>query len=168
MLNKRIFMKNYFKISKNKGISFLEIIIIIAVISIITAIVIPNLSSFRNQREIVNVKEDIISLLNEARNSTISSKNSTNYGVHIQTDRAILFPGDVFVDNVGNKQIDFHPSVNVPTTGGVNLSGGGDDVVFERLTGNTENYGTIVIQLVSDSSTQKTIRISSLGIISSD
>jgi len=152
----------------NKGISLIEIIIIIAIISIITAITIPNLSSFRNQREMINTKEDIIALLNEARNSTISSKNSTNYGVHIQTDRAILFPGDVFVDDINNKQIDFDLSVNVPSTGGLNLSGGGDDIVFERLTGNTENHGTIIIQLTSDSSVQKTITISSLGIISSD
>lgn len=152
----------------NKGISLIEIIIIISIISIIVAITIPNLSSFRNQREIINTKEDIIALLNEARNSTISSKNSTNYGVHIQTDRAILFPGDVFVDNTNNKQIDFSSVVNVPSTGGINLYGGGDDVVFERLTGNTENHGTIVIQLTSNSSVQKTINISSLGIISSD
>jgi Tfp pilus assembly protein FimT len=152
----------------NKGISLIEIIIIIAIISTITAITIPNLSSFRNQREMINTKEDIIALLNEARNSTISSKNSTNYGVHIQTDRAILFPGDIFVDSTENKQVDFDSSVNVPSTGGINLSGGGDDIVFERLTGNTENHGTIIIQLTSDSSVQKTITISSLGIISSD
>lgn len=152
----------------NKGISIIEIIVIIAIISIITAITIPNLSNFRKQREIINTKEDIIALLNEARNSTISSKNSTNYGVHIQTDRAILFPGDVFVDNTNNKQIDFNSSVNIPSTGGINLSGGGDDVVFERLTGNTENHGTIIVQLVSDTSKQKIITISSLGIVSSN
>jgi hypothetical protein len=53
----------------------------------------------------------------------------------------------------------------VPITGGINLAGGGSDIVFSRITGDTANNGTIVIQLTSDSSKQKTISINSLGII---
>jgi len=161
-------MKNNFKkLIKSKGISLIEIIIVIGIISIISAIIIPNLSSFRNQQAMVNTREDIISLLNEARNSTISSKNSTTYGVHFMTNTATLFEGTVFVDSVNNKEIVFNPSVLIPTTGGINL-GGGNDVVFKRITGNTLNSGTIVLQLSSDASNQKVISISPVGVITSN
>lgn len=55
-----------------KGITMLEILIVLAIIAIISTIVILNLSSFRNERAIRNTIEDVISLLNEARNNTIS------------------------------------------------------------------------------------------------
>ncbi len=151
----------------NRGISLLEIIIAIGIIAIIMAIVIPNFSQFNKQQALQVTKEDIISLLNEARNSTISSKNSTNYGVHFQSDRAILFAGSTFVDMPGNKQINFDSAVTIPSTGGINL-GGGDNVIFQRITGDTLNNGTIVLQLVSDATRQKVISISSLGVISAN
>jgi prepilin-type N-terminal cleavage/methylation domain-containing protein len=150
---------------KNRGISVIEILVVISIIGILSAVVISNLSSFHNQQVLKNTTEDLVSLLNEARNSTISSKNSTTYGVHLQTDRAILFTGATFVDDISNKQIDFDSTVLIPATGGINLSGGGSDIVFSRITGDTVNNGTIIIQQTNDSSKQKIININTLGVI---
>lgn len=155
------------KININKGISLIEILIVISIILILAAIVVPNLSFIKKQQALQTTKEDIVSLLNEARNSTISSKNSLTYGVHFQADRAILFSGASYSDSPNNKQISFDSSVTIPATGGINI-GGGSDVVFQRLTGDTINNGTIVIQLVSDATKQKIISINSIGIISSN
>jgi len=151
----------------NKGISLLEIIIIIAIITIIVAITLPNFSEFKKQQALQVTKEDIISFLNEARNMTISSKNSTTYGIRFESNRATLFPGDAYVDSIINKQINFDQAVIIPNNG-INLSGGGIDVIFKRITGDTINHGTIVIQLVSDETAQKVININSLGVISSN
>jgi prepilin-type N-terminal cleavage/methylation domain-containing protein len=159
-------MKNYFKISKNKGISLLEILIVIAIIGILSAIIIPNLSRFQRQQALKNTTEDVVSLLNEARNNTISSKNSTTYGVYFLSDKAILFPGSSYTDSILNKQIDFDSSVWIPETGGINLNGGGDEIVFDRITGESANYGTITIQLISNPTTQKVISINQVGVVS--
>lgn len=153
-------------INKNKGMNILELIVVISIIVLITTITIPNLSSFKKHQALKNTTADIISLINEARNSTISSKNSTTYGVHFTEDSAILFPGASFTDNPENKQIDFDNTVMISEDSGINLHGGGDDLVFERITGNTTNYGTIVVQLVSDGSKVRTISVSSIGIVS--
>lgn len=152
----------------NKGINLIEIIVVIAIITIIISIVMPNFSQFKRQQALQTTKEDIISLLNEARNTTISSKNSTTYGIHFQSDRAILFAGSSFADLPDNKQINFDSIVTIPNSGGINLSGGGVDVIFKRITGDTINNGTIVIQLTSDPTRQKVISINSLGVISSN
>jgi type II secretory pathway pseudopilin PulG len=156
------------KILKNKGISLLEVIIAFGVIGILAAIIVPNLSQFHKQQVLQDTSENIISLLNEARNNTISSKNSSSYGVRFQADKAILFAGLSYSDSPTNKQINLDSSVTIPGSGGINLNGGGSDVIFDRITGDTAEYGTIVIRLASDASKQKTVTISKIGVITSN
>ena len=155
-------MKKY----KNKGISVIEILIVVSIISVISAIIIPSFSEFKNQQELKNTTEDILSLLNEARSDTVSSINSTTYGVHFEVNKVTLFTGSSFSILPSNKEIDFDNTVTIPIIGGINLSGGGNDVVFNRIIGDTINDGTIILQLTNDVTSQKTITINKLGVIS--
>ncbi len=153
----------------NKGVTVLEILVVITIIAIITAVVLPSLSKFRKEQTLNNSTSDIISLLNKARNDTISSLNSTSYGVHFETSRAVYFVGSVFDTNAStNSVVLIDGSASIPASGGISLNGGGSDVLFTRLTGQTTNYGTIIIRLTSDATRQKTITISKTGAISSN
>lgn len=153
-------------IIKNKGITIIEILIIIAIIGIISSIVLLNLSKFRQEQSLKNTTSDVVSLLNKARQNTLSSLNSTNYSVHFETDRAVLFSGLIYSpSNSTNEPIIFSSGVIIPSNG-INI-GGGSEVTFERLTGDTIG-GTIILQLTSDSAAQKTININKVGIISSN
>ncbi|HAE36977.1 MAG: General secretion pathway protein H [Candidatus Nomurabacteria bacterium GW2011_GWF2_35_66] len=154
-------------IFKNKGITIIEILIVIAIIGIISAIIFVNLSDFRNEQSLKNTSIDIVSVLNKARQKTLSSVNSMNYSVHFETGSATLFTGTIYNSlDSSNEVISFDPSVNIPVSGGLNI-GGGSDVTFERLTGDTIG-GTIIISLVSDSTQQKTVTINKTGVISSN
>lgn len=157
-------MKKY----KNKGISVIEILIVVSIIAVISAIIIPGFSEFRNQQELKNTTEDVLSLLNEARNNTISSKNSTTYGVHFESDKAVLFQGIYVFNSPSNKQINFDSPIAIPLSGGINLSGGGSDVLFSRITGDTEQDGNIVIRATNDVTKQKVITINKVGVISTN
>ena len=154
------------KIINNKGISLIEILIIVSIIGIISTIVVPSLSRFHDQQALRNTTEDVISLLNEARNNTISSKNSTTYGIHFQSNKIILFSGSSFTISPSNKQIDFDSVIIIPSVGGINLNGGRSDIIFDRITGDTVGYGTIIIRIKNDVSKQNIINISKIGIIS--
>ena len=156
------------KIIINKGFTLFEMIIVISFIILLAMIAIPSLSSFRKEQALKNTTDDIISLLDKAQSDTQISKNSTTYGVHFETNRAVYFVGSSFSEpNANNIQIDFDSTVNIPS-GGLSLNGGGSDVVFARLTGDTIGYGTIIVSLVSDATKQKTITINKTGIISSN
>jgi len=153
--------------NKNKGISLVEIVIVISIIVIICAITIVSLSSFKNGQVLRNTAVDIVSMLNKARQNTLSSINSNNYGVHFETNKMTLFIAPTYTQGVGtNEVINFNSVVNIPVSGGINV-GGGSDVIFQRLTGETIG-GTIVIQQTSNATKQKTITISKTGIISSN
>lgn len=152
-----------------RGITVLELIIVISIIAVLSAIIFLNLSKFRSEQSLQGTTSDIISLLNKARTDTISSKNSTNYGVHFETNRAVLFTGSSFTEpNVTNEQINLDSSVLIPVSGGINLNGGGSDVIFTRISGDTANYGTIIVRLSSDATRQVTITINKTGIVSSN
>jgi prepilin-type N-terminal cleavage/methylation domain-containing protein len=152
-----------------KGFTMIELLIVISILAVLSALIFPSLSKFRNDRILQNTTADIISLINKARSDTISSLNSTNYGVHLSTNSATYFVGSTYTNGVGsNVVVTFDATVNVPSTGGYSLNGGGGDIIFTRLTGDTTNYGTIILQLVSDTTKQKTITVTQTGSVSSN
>lgn len=154
-------------INYKKGLTIIEVLIGIFIIISITTVVFMNFSNFRNEQSLKNTEADIISLLNKARQNTLSSKNSTNYGVHFLSDRVVLFTGLTYTENaITNETVLFNSPVVVKEIGGINL-GGGSDVIFERLTGETIG-GNVIIELSNDVSKYKTIVINKTGIIYSN
>ena len=67
-----------------------------------------------------------------------------------------------------NNVITLDSNITIPASGGINLNGAGSDVIFTRLTGDTTAYGTIIVRLASDATSQKTITINQTGSISSN
>lgn len=157
------------KYSINKGISFIEIIIVISIMVILAIVVLPSLSNFRNQRTLDNTTQDVISILNKARNDTVSSLNSNTYGVHFETNKVTYFAGSIFnASDTSNVVFNLDSNVNIPPGADISINGGGSDVVFNRIKGDTTDYGTITIRLVSNSSIKKIVTISQTGSISSN
>lgn len=153
----------------NKGIGIIEILISIAIMAVIAAVVVPSLSSFKNHQVLVNTAEDVVSLLNKARMETLASKNSNYYSVHFETNRAVLFTGGVFnSSDPNNYVVNFDSAVSIPSSGGINLTGGGANVTFTRLTGDTNQNGNIVLQLNSDNNQKKIVTIKKTGVSSSN
>ena len=150
--------------NKNKGITIFEVLIGIVIMISITSVVFYSLLNFRDEQALRNTEVEIVSMLNKARQNTLSSKNSTNYSVHFDSDKITLFSGSVYSDvNPSNESVMFNPPVTLAEVNGLNI-GGGSDVIFDRLTGETLG-GTITIELSSDNTKQKTITIMKTGII---
>ena len=159
-------MKN---LIKNKAFTLFELIIVISIISLIVAIVLPSLYTFRDNQTLKNTTEDVVTILNQARSQTLASQNSHYYSVHFESGRAVLFTDCVFSEpNSSNVSIAFDNKVSIPAIGGINLNGGVSDVNFTRLSGDTVDYGTIVVQLNTNHSKTKTITIRKTGIVSSN
>ncbi|ETB64193.1 TPA: hypothetical protein DIC38_00230 [Candidatus Nomurabacteria bacterium] len=154
-------------ILKNKGITILEIIIVISITILIASIVTLNLSDFKRARTLENATSEIISLINKSRNNTISSLNSSNYSIHFDSDKVVLFLGSTYDPNaITNEVMVLESSLEIPISLGVSLNGGGSDIVFQKITGETNNYGTINIRLKTDINTYRTININQLGVVS--
>jgi Tfp pilus assembly protein FimT len=152
-------MKNYLK--NQRGVSALELITVISIITILIFMVFSKFSSVREGQVIKSAVEGVLSSIDRARGETLSSLNSSEYGVHFQSDKVIIFKGKVFSSGASdNESIDLTTPASITniTFGGV--SGTSGDVYFNRLSGMPSTTGTISINTASYS---KIITISATG-----
>jgi len=85
---------------------------------------------------------DIISMINEAKINTISSKDGLFYGVHFEATRAVLFKGPVFSEpNPDNNELAFSPLIEISS---IVLNGGGPDIVFKKQSDLEAIYDNLV------------------------
>lgn len=153
----------------NKGISLLEIIIVIAIVSILSAIIIPNMSKFKSEQTLKNTTVDIVSLLNKAKLDANSFLDSSIYSVYFESDKAVYFKGATYSSsNPTNEIVLLNSSVTIPVSGGISLNGGGSTITFPRFTEDVIGYGTIKIRKTDDPTKERTITVSKLGTISSN
>lgn len=163
-------MKNFYKkacpqyskpSSRRRGISMLEVLIILVILGIILAIVLPQFSQMKKDQLLKNVGEDIITTLNKAHSATLASLDSSEYGVHFESDKFTLFKGTIFsVDGASNEVTNINISVTISN---ISLTGGASDIYFNRLSGMPSASGTVTI---SNGTLSKIITISATGIAS--
>ena len=148
-----------------KGATLLEILGVVAIIALLLVIVVTPLSPYRDTQALNADALAVQSLLSEARSQTLSSLDGSEYGVHFESDRAVLFQGFTFSEpSAYNKEVNLHPRLSIST---IDINGGGSNIIFARLTGEaTSTYGTTTISLISDTTKKREIVTSQSGIVS--
>ena len=153
-------IKNFYK----KGFTLVEMLLVIAIIMIIVAVATPQLLRMRNLQIIKGSGEDVLAVFNKAHSETLASLNSLQYGVHLQSDKIIMFSGTVYNSNNASNEI--IKIVSPATISSISLANGGSDIYFSRLSGTASTTGTIVVSISSNASLAKTITISATGGVS--
>lgn len=147
------------------GFTLVEILIGIAILMLLAVIGWNTLSRFRQTADLNRAAEAGISLLNDARSRTLSSVDASQYGVHFQTDRIVLFKGGSYsAGSPDNVEFLLPRTVEVSS---ISLIGGGSDAIFTRLTGMTSQSGTITFRLIANTAQTRMITILPGGVISS-
>ena len=125
------------------GFSMLELFIVLAIITLLCGIVIATFIDFRKNQALSKDTETIVEVLNQARNQTISSKNQSAYGVHFASSVVTLFTGGTYSAGASDNQNFSLNSADTVLT--ISLTGGGSNVVFTRISGETTQNGTITV-----------------------
>ena len=152
------------KLNYRTGFSLIELIATLSILFVLALIVMNTFVSFKKNEGLTMDTDTIVSVLRQARNQTLTSKNSSNYGVHITSTKVTLFTGSTYSSGNANNQ-DFVLSSN-DTILTITLTGGGSDVIFNRLTGETSQNGTVVVSASGISGT-KTVTIYKTGLVDS-
>lgn len=146
-----------------KGLTIIEIIIAVAILVAITVFTLVTLNTFRENQSLKNAVNETVSLINQARSKTLSSQDFSQFGVHFEPSRAVLFKGTIFSEpNSENIVLTVPSSIEISS---ISLNGGGTNLIFEKLTGKTDEFGTIVFRVKNDVLKTKTIDIKNTGII---
>jgi Tfp pilus assembly protein FimT len=147
----------------NKGVTVLEALVVVSILAILLAFVLPSFKTTRDRELLKSVSSDVVSSLDKARSQTLSSLNSSEYGVHFETDKLVIFKGTTYSSSDVNNQI--ISIVSPASISSISLTGGAVDVYFNRLSGAPNKTGTITVNV---SGISKNITISATGTISMD
>ncbi len=137
-----------------RGFTLIEILISVAVVAIIVLIIVSGLSAFRRSADLNHAVDGVLAQLREAKRRTVESRDASRWGVHVESSRTTLFKGTTYSFGAADNEVFTLPSA-------VTASGLAD-VVFKRISGETDNAGMLTLTLGSNT---KVITIRSSGLI---
>ena len=157
-LGQKLSSKNIFS---NAGFSIIEIIFVLAIIAIMTSLVIPRKDGFSGKIDLENAAISIDSKIKLAKSRSISALDGNKHGIHFEPNRVVIFQDDIYVEGAAENEVFiFSDKIEINL---ISLAGGGDDLIFKRLTGETENFGTIGIRVINEPSSSRQIIINTDG-----
>ncbi len=149
-----------------KGYSILEILLAVAIVGIILVIATYSFSGLKNSQAMKNATGDISSATDKARSEAFASVASSEYGVHFQSNKVVIFKGTAYnASSSTNETINISSPASITNVTLNGVSGTSGDVYFNKLTGTPSKTGTVTVTV---SSTTKTITISATGGISTN
>ncbi len=138
-----------------------EIILVIAIFSILIAASIPFYQSFQISYELDSAVDELVQNLRRAQNLAKSSKGDSTYGLYFVSGSGgeyTLFRGDDYASRNSSYDEIYSFSDNLFLSYSL---GGGQELVFSKVRGLPDNTGTVSITGINGES--KTIAINSQG-----
>lgn len=145
-------------INFKKGFTLVEMLIILAILTILIIVALPSFTTMRNNQILKTTASEVFSALDKAKSQALSSVNSSEYGVHFETNKIVIFKGTIYLSlDPNNEDILISSGASISN---INLTGGAIDLYFDRLSGAPNKTGTVTISV---SSLSKIVTISATG-----
>ena len=141
------------KLTQNKfssGFTIIELLTVVAILVILASISISLFRVFQKESGLTNAAEEIINMLRFAQNKTLASQESSQWGVYFSTSTSpqeyVLFKGSDYAsrDPAYDQTHKIPEKIEIYE---VNLTGGGSEIIFEKVTGNTNSSGNMSLRL---------------------
>ncbi len=152
-------MQNY-EIMKKNGFTLIEILISLAAVMLLGSIALVSFRASRNVRELSTGSQNIMQVLRRAQEQTLAGQNNSSWGVHVEPNKLVLFEGTDY--GASTNKTDY-PVSSLLEIANISLAGGGSDIVFKRVTGDTDNNGSFVIHVAADPSNSFSLTIAPSG-----
>ncbi|MDP3769389.1 MAG: prepilin-type N-terminal cleavage/methylation domain-containing protein [Candidatus Sungbacteria bacterium] len=128
------------------GFTLIEVIIVIGLLAIFGSLALVSFQTSRATRELATSTQDILSALRLAQSKTLSGENNSVWGVHMSQSQVALFQGPTFV---GSPLVETYGLPSSLELINILFNGGGNDIVFNRITGTTDQNGTMTLGVVA-------------------
>lgn len=148
-----------FKYKKNRGISIIEVLVVIAIMGILTSISVSVFRSLANNESLDKETEIILSYINRTRSNAINSLNLEEQGVVFASSSVKIYYGN---NPLANSTSTTYTLSSHNIISNVDLSNNLTNFYFYKLSGEPSATGTITIQ--NSDGQQKTIVIYGTGL----
>jgi len=150
------------------GFTLTETLLTAAVISIVLILSAPFYNTFQTANQLDIFSSEVLQTLRESQTKAMLSENDSAWGVYFEInigdkDKFVLFKGPDY----SNRDQNYDQISELPKTLSfeeISLEQGGNEVVFGKLKGLTQNYGFLKIRSVLNQ--ERTITINEAGRIS--
>ena len=145
-----------------RGFTLIEILVIIAITIILIGLAIPSYRFFQKESDLINNTEEIINTLRLAQNKTLASEGASQYGIYFDQATS-THQYTLFKKINGSSSEEVHKLPESIEISEINFNGGGSEVIFDRISGTTSQYGSLTIRLKDDPTKTKTIYVENSG-----
>jgi len=143
-----------------KGFTLMEVVIVIGIIGIFSTVALVSFNASRNVRDLTTSSQNTLSILRLAQSRTLAGENDSAWGVRLASNQITLFEGDTFA---GSPLTTIYPLPSSIQINNISLNGGGNDIIFKRITGETDQTGTFLLSVIGSPSNSFSVTIDSLG-----
>lgn len=157
------------KITPNRGFTLIEVIISMAILTILGTVGVSYLGGYRKSANIASEAEKITAYLRQAQSRAISGEavsgqGPTDWGVHFVNSASgeeyyALFRGSSYNVDASDETIYLSNQVRFLDP----VASSTKDIVFQRITGRPVATTTLILQSVANSDLTRSISINSLG-----
>lgn len=145
-----------------RSFTLVEILVIVGIVIILMGITIISYRFFLRETDLTQSTEQIINILRLAQNKTLASEGASQYGVYFDQATLTLFKGASYA----TRDVSFDQIKELPKAieiYDIDLAGGENEVVFNRIIGDTSQAGNITLRLISDPTKAVTIYVEGSG-----
>lgn len=127
---------------KAKAFTLMEVIVVIGIIALSTAILLPYSLSQIDRSTVSNTADNLESLVFLQQQNAYSYKNNQSYGIYFDMKDIYLYQGDSYSAALEATKVDIDKTVGIIE---VNLNDGGRDINFQKGSFKPSSYGTVNI-----------------------
>ena len=126
------------------GFTLVELVIAMGAIAVLGSLALASLRSAREGRELASAGQIALSVLRSAQARAVAGENGVPWGVRLESSQVILFAGQ---SSAGSPTTTVYAIPARIAIGSVALVGGGQEIVFRRLDGRTDQAGSFELSV---------------------
>lgn len=153
-------MNLHSKITKNRGASVPEIILVVAILAIMVGLTYASFSNISDYNTVDKHSAVIQYQIERARQATINSKNDDNFGIRFTSSTVNVFQGTTYTTASSVAAISIPSGVSLQS---ISLTSGVNTIYFQQITGEPSATGTIIFRSTKKASTTKSITVYGTG-----
>ncbi|OGZ63896.1 MAG: hypothetical protein A3A98_01250 [Candidatus Staskawiczbacteria bacterium RIFCSPLOWO2_01_FULL_40_39] len=152
---------------KQGGFTLIEVLVVVAIIMVLSTIFVTDFGVIQKKSDLDAGVQEVAGILKLAQSKTLASENNNQYGVYLNTAASphqyILFKGSSYAarDTSYDQQ---YPLPKTIEFFAIDLNGG-NEVVFDKITGASQQSGSIPFRVQLDTTQTKTIYVASSGTV---